>query len=404
MQPLQNQEEPSSTRVLLPCAPCETAFVNQCKTSAIVLEVPNLTGRIGSRLSIVLDLFFGGNLSIELVKRPFAALVLVCLFTFSVAAQQTPAPANPDAASQTSGRDAQSTTQQSTTQQSTTQQDAPKQDVPQQNSPKDAPTSGSPAQGQSNPGTSSPGSTNSSSTGSSSTNAGSTSTQGKVAGTSNDRLFYTLPNFLTLENGGKLPPLSAKEKFKVVALGTFDPIQYPWWGILSAIDQASNSEPAYGQGWAAYGKRYGIVAADSTVENFMVGAVFPSILHQDPRFYQSSKGGFEHRTWYAITRIFVTRGDSGNAQFNFSEIFGSAFAAAVSTYSYHPKSTYVITPTNPHMFIGSDRTLANTASVWGTQIGLDTVNLVVKEFWPDIHRKLSHKQKSDAPQPSNSNR
>jgi hypothetical protein len=332
--------------------------------------------------------FWGKYLSIKLVERPLAALVLVCLVTVSAAAQQAPAPTNPDAASQTSGRDAQGATH----------QDAPKPDATQPNSSKDAPTSGSPAQGQSSSGTSSPGSTSPGST-----NSGSTSTQGKVAGTSNDRLFYTLPNFLTLENGGKLPPLSAKEKFKVVALGTFDPVQYPWWGLLAAISQAENSEPAYGQGWAAYGKRYGTTAGDSTVENFMVGAVFPSILHQDPRFYQSSAGGFEHRMWYAITRIFVTRGDSGNKQFNFSEVFGSAFAAAVSTYSYHPGSTFVSTPTNPHMFIGSDRTLSNTTSVWGTQIGLDTVTLVVKEFWPDVHRKLSHKQKSDVPQPGNSN-
>jgi hypothetical protein len=43
------------------------------------------------------------------------------------------------------------------------------------------------------------------------------------------------------------------------------------------------------------------------------------------------------------------------------------------------------------MFIPSDRTLRNTASVWGSQVGYDTVTIVVKEFWPDIHRKLSHK-------------
>jgi len=47
------------------------------------------------------------------------------------------------------------------------------------------------------------------------------------------------------------------------------------------------------------------------------------------------------------------------------------------------------------MFIPSDRTLTNTASVWGTQVGYDTITIVVKEFWPDIHRKLSRKHKSD---------
>jgi hypothetical protein len=225
-------------------------------------------------------------------------------------------------------------------------------------------------------------------------NAPDASGQGKVAGTSNDRLFYTLPNFLTLQGAGKLPPLSAKDKFKVVALGTFDYVEYPWWGLLAGINQAENSEPGYGQGWVGYGKRYGSTMGDSMIENFMVGAVFPSVLHQDPRFYQSEKGGFVARSGYAVSRIFVTRGDSGKSQFNFSEIFGSATAAAISTYSYHPRGTFVSTPTNPHRFIASDRTLSNTASVWGTQVTLDTITIVVKEFWPDIHRKLSHKSKT----------
>ena len=220
--------------------------------------------------------------------------------------------------------------------------------------------------------------------------------QGKVAGTSNDRLFYALPNFLTLENGDKLPPLTSKQKFKVVALGTFDPIQYPWWGIIAAISQADNSEPGYGQGWLGYAKRYGATAGDSTIENFMVGAVLPSILRQDPRFYYSSKGGFVRRTGYAVSRIFVTRGDSGKKEFNFSEIFGSAIAAGISTNTYHPRGTYVSTPANPHLFLASDRTLTNTAGVWATQVGLDTITIVIKEFWPDIHRKMAKKHEAKA--------
>lgn len=218
--------------------------------------------------------------------------------------------------------------------------------------------------------------------------------KGKVEGTSSDRLFYTLPNFLTLQSKGRLPPLSTKDKFKVVALGTFDPVQYPWWGLLSALNQAQNNEKGFGQGWLGYAKRYGTTAGDSTIENFMVGAVLPSALHQDPRFYYSSKGGAVRRAGYAVSRIFVTRGDSGKNQFNFSEILGSASAAAISTYSYHPKSTYISTPTNPHLFVPSDRTLSNTASVWETQLSLDTITLVVKEFWPDVQRKISKKHRA----------
>lgn len=202
------------------------------------------------------------------------------------------------------------------------------------------------------------------------------------SGTSKDRLFYTLPNFLTLENAGQVPPLTTGQKFKVVARGTFDYVEFPWYGALAGISQAENSEPGYGQGAAGYGKRYGAAFADGTIENFMVGAVFPSVLKQDPRFFQSGTGTFWHRTGYAISRIFVTRTDSGHEQFNFSEFLGSAVAAGISTYSYHP---------------GADKTLPNTAKVWGTQVGYDTLTYFVKEFWPDIRRKLSHKRQAEEP-------
>jgi hypothetical protein len=199
-------------------------------------------------------------------------------------------------------------------------------------------------------------------------------------GTSNDRLFYALPNFLTVETKN-VPPLTVGQKFKVVARGSFDYIQIPWYAALAGISQAENSEPGYGQGASGYGKRYAAYFADGTIENFFTGAILPSVLRQDPRFYQSGKGGFFHRSGYAISRIFVTRTDAGGSQFNYSEIAGAAGAAFISTYSYHPRG---------------DRNVPNTLSVWGTQVGYDTVTYVVKEFWPDIRRKLSKKKQPDA--------
>jgi hypothetical protein len=239
-----------------------------------------------------------------------------------------------------------------------------------------------------------------------------TSAQGKNAGTSNtgtsnDRLFLALPNFLTLENSGNVPPLTAGQKFKVVARGSFDKIEFPWYGILSAISQAENSEPGYGQGWKGYGKRYASAFGDGTIENFMTSAVFPSILHQDPRFFQKSDGGFARRTEYAVSRIFVTRTDSGHRQFNYSEILGSAVSAAISTNTYHPRS-FITTRFDPttdtltYVHNASDRTLPNTLSVWGTQVLYDTITIVIKEFWPDVHRKMNHKQSSDGNQSSGS--
>jgi hypothetical protein len=212
--------------------------------------------------------------------------------------------------------------------------------------------------------------------------------QNNPAATSKDRLFFALPNFLTLENAGQVPPLTAKQKFKVVARGAFDYVQYPWYGFLAGISQAENSEPGYGQGAAGYGKRFGAAMADGTIENFMTSAVLPSLLHQDPRFFQEPQGGFWHRTFYAVSRIFVTRTDSGDPQMNYSEIFGSALSAGISTYGYHPHA---------------DKTVKNTLSVWGTQVGYDTLTYVVKEFWPDVRRKIRHPKEPDlvpAPAPT----
>src|SRR6202043_1681252 len=73
--------------------------------------------------------------------------------------------------------------------------------------------------------------------------------------TSNDRLFFALPNFLTLESADKVPPLTTKQKFAVVTRSSFDYIQIPWYGFLAGVSQAEDSEPGYGQGAAGYGKQ-----------------------------------------------------------------------------------------------------------------------------------------------------
>jgi hypothetical protein len=197
----------------------------------------------------------------------------------------------------------------------------------------------------------------------------------RQSGVSKDRLFYALPNFLTIENASEVPPLTTGQKFKVVAQSAFDYVEFPWYGALAGISQAENSEPGYRQGASGYAKRFAAAFADGTIENFWVSAILPSVLHQDPRFYEKGKGGFWHRTGYAISRIFVTRSDSGHSQFNASEVLGSAIAAGISTYTYHPQA---------------GRNLPNAASVWGTEVGYDSLTFVLKEFWPDIRRKLSH--------------
>jgi hypothetical protein len=187
----------------------------------------------------------------------------------------------------------------------------------------------------------------------------------------NDRLFFALPNYLTVENATSLPPMTAGQKFKLVAEGTFDPVEFAFLALESGVNQASNTNPTFGQGLKGYGKRYALAFADNTNENFMTGAVFSSIFREDPRYYQLGKGKFLHRAEYAALRVFLTRTDSGKTQFNYSEILGAGTAAALSNV-YHP----------------GPRTLGSNINVWWTQIGWDATGFEMKEFWPDIHRYL----------------
>jgi len=206
--------------------------------------------------------------------------------------------------------------------------------------------------------------------------------------TSNDRILWTLPNFLTVENADSIPPMSPEEKFKVTAKGLFDPFEFVLVGFVASLGQASNSNPSYGQGMQGYAKRYATSYGDNLIENFMGSAVLPSVLHQDPRYYQLGHGGFLRRTGHALSRVLITRSDSGEKQFNYSEIGGGLTAAAISTYSYHPQS---------------ERGVGNVFSVCATQLAWDSATYMVKEFWPDL-RKRSRKHKNDlAAQNSGSN-
>ncbi|MBZ5668235.1 MAG: hypothetical protein LAO04_00685 [Acidobacteriia bacterium] len=188
----------------------------------------------------------------------------------------------------------------------------------------------------------------------------------------NDRVLRTPPNFLTVENASHVPPLTAGQKFELAARSAFAPYKYPYVAVRAGINQADNNQAAFGQGFRGYAKRYGSSFADSAIGSFMTKAAFPSLLRQDPRYYRMGTGGFSHRAAYAASRVFVTRTDSGQEQLNFSELFGRATAAAISN-AYHPRA---------------DRTLTNNLNIWWTYIAGDAAVYELREFWPDIRRRI----------------
>jgi len=190
----------------------------------------------------------------------------------------------------------------------------------------------------------------------------------------NDRIFWALPNYLTVENASNLPPLTTQEKFKTVAQGCFDPVEVAFIGIQAGLDQADNVNPTYHQGFVGYSKRFGTAYTDAIIGNFGTGAIFPALLRQDPRYYQMGKGKVIHRIAYAAGRVLITRADTtGKTEFNFSEFLGNGLAAGLANV-YHPA---------PH-------TIVSSANVFGTQVVMDALGYELKEFWPDLHRLLQH--------------
>jgi len=194
-------------------------------------------------------------------------------------------------------------------------------------------------------------------------------------GTINDRIFEVMPNYGTVESSSKLPPMTTGQKYRLAAAGVFDRFTYPFIGTLAAIDQANNSPKSWGQGWGAYGKRYGATFADNGIGTYMTTAVFPTLLKEDPRYYQISQGRASHRALYALSRLFVTYTDSGSTRFNYSESLGNALAAGFSNV-YHP---------------AEDRTFGRNIGTLGMLFMWDGVSNEMKEFWPDIRRKVFHK-------------
>lgn len=197
----------------------------------------------------------------------------------------------------------------------------------------------------------------------------------------NDRMFYVMPNFLTVENEAQAKPLRWQQKFSMTAKGVFDPYEFITVGVLAGIRQAENAYPGFGQGAAGYGKRYGTAMADQVDGNFMVGAIFPTVLKTDPRYFQLGHGGFWRRFTYAFTRVFVARKDSGGHTVNLSEPLGNGVAIGISNF-YYP---------------AADRSFSSNINDWGVQMGIDAFGNELKEFWPDIHRRLSRKKQTSSP-------
>ena len=142
------------------------------------------------------------------------------------------------------------------------------------------------------------------------------------------RLFGIFPNFHVVYEPDPVP-LTAKLKFRLALKESIDPGTFIRIGVHSATQQARDT-PDYGQGAQGFAKRFGVNTADSFMGVMIGGAILPSLLHQDPRYFFQGEGTTKSRIRHAALHPFVCRGDNGRWQPNYSSLGGDLASSAIS--------------------------------------------------------------------------
>ena len=147
------------------------------------------------------------------------------------------------------------------------------------------------------------------------------------------RIVGIVPNFYT-SYIFYAAPLTTKQKYSLVSHDVFDPLQFVSAGITAGIEQARNRFPGYGQGFEGYGKRYAAAFGNTVTRDYLSYSVFPSLFHQDPRYFYQGSGSTGSRLLHALGYTVELRGDNGRTMPNYSFFLGSLGSALLSNLYY----------------------------------------------------------------------
>ncbi|MGA8622397.1 MAG: carboxypeptidase-like regulatory domain-containing protein [Candidatus Sulfotelmatobacter sp.] len=147
------------------------------------------------------------------------------------------------------------------------------------------------------------------------------------------RVLGVIPNFY-VSYVSNPAPLTTKLKFQLAWKSIIDPVTFGITGAIAGIEQADNAFSGYGQGAPGYAKRYGAAYADLVTGSFIGGAILPSLLKQDPRYFYKGTGSRKSRVLYAIAMSVICKGDNGRWQPNYSSIIGGLAAGGISNLYY----------------------------------------------------------------------
>ena len=192
------------------------------------------------------------------------------------------------------------------------------------------------------------------------------------------RVAGVMATFNTTSNRNAVP-LSPKQKFQLFFKSETDPWPFFLAGVVSGIGQADDSYPEWGQGMQGYGKRFGAAYSDAFIGNFFGNAVLPTVLHEDPRYFQKGTGSAKSRFLWAAASTVWCRRDNGSWGPNYANVGGNLIGSAIARV-YYP---------------ASERTVSDTITDGLTVSAEGIVGAEVIEFWPDLarHMKRKHEEK-----------
>jgi hypothetical protein len=167
-------------------------------------------------------------------------------------------------------------------------------------------------------------------------------------------------------------PLTSKQKFELSADESIAPSRILSSALGAGIGQAADSLPGYGEGMGGYAKRFGSSMASAASDHFFETFALASLLHRDPRYFVSLRGGAGYRIKYALSRTVITRTDDGRSATNWPGIVGPLLAESLAN-SYLPVK---------------EQTAGRTFRRYGYRVGLNTASKVLREYWPTIFRSL----------------
>jgi hypothetical protein len=158
---------------------------------------------------------------------------------------------------------------------------------------------------------------------------------------------------------------------------TTDPFTISYIGFTAGLAQANNDLAGYGQGASGYAKRFGAGVADESASSFFRTFLFPSLLHQDPRYFRRGSGPWKLRFAHALIRPVITNTDSQRKAFNWSGLLGGLAASALAN-TYYPEE---------------ERGMGKTLSRVAIGIPSSVIDHLIDEFGPDLQRTLTCKRK-----------